>query len=353
MNKEEIMIKNNLIYALKDGKLTHISEVESGLNCACICPSCGESLVAKKGNRMIHHFAHKANSECIYGYQTSLHLLAKDILLEEKRILLPKVQINFYAHDGSHKEVEISNEKFLELDNVVLEKKQGEIIPDVIAYCGNKKLYIEIYVTHKIDDNKRNRIIKDDVSTIEIDLSEVDRYISKDMLKKILLEETAQKQWIYNSVENKWYKKFINDADSFEMKGSRINNCPIRTRVDKHGNPYAVFIKDCIYCEYCVDVIRDQEGFNLGIKCTGAKRISEISDYSKTINERIAISNQKLYEMRIEDLSKGLCPFCLTELVKRVGKYGVFYACSNYSYCNFTYSIDEETGELKCKYQLL
>lgn len=347
------MNSNNLIYALKDGVLTHISNVESGLKCDCICPGCGERLIAKKGNKMTHHFAHKANSECLSGYQTSLHLLAKDILLEEKRILLPKVEIHFNDHGGSYKEVLISDEVLIEIDNVVLEKKQGEIIPDVIAYCAGKKFYIEIYVTHKIDDNKKKKIIQEDVSTIEIDLSEIDRYISKEMLKDILLKQSKQKQWIYNSVENQWYKKFINCSDFIEINRSRTKNCPIKARVDKYGNPYAVFIKDCIYCDYCVDVINSDEGFTQGIKCIGKQRMSEISDFNLTLAERINNSNEKLNTTRMEDLCNGYCPFCQEELVEREGRYGTFYVCSNFFYCNFTYSIDEETGELKLKYPLI
>ena len=74
------MTENNMTYALKDSILVHISEVESGLRCDCICPGCGEQLVAKKGEYVKHHFAHKSKKECEYGYQTSVRLLAKDII---------------------------------------------------------------------------------------------------------------------------------------------------------------------------------------------------------------------------------------------------------------------------------
>ena len=39
----------NLLYALRDNSIVSISDVESGLKCGCVCPACGERLVAKKG----------------------------------------------------------------------------------------------------------------------------------------------------------------------------------------------------------------------------------------------------------------------------------------------------------------
>lgn len=48
--------RNQLIYTLKDGVATSIENVESGLKCGCICPSCGEPLVVKKGTKRMHHF---------------------------------------------------------------------------------------------------------------------------------------------------------------------------------------------------------------------------------------------------------------------------------------------------------
>ena len=80
-----------LTYALKNGEIVHISNVDKGLSCGCICPACGERLVAKKGEKMMHHFAHKSGSSCEYGYESSLHLAAKDILLNAKQIVIPAV----------------------------------------------------------------------------------------------------------------------------------------------------------------------------------------------------------------------------------------------------------------------
>ena len=69
----------NLVYAIKDGAGISIEDADRGLKCGCVCPACGEPLVAKKGTKVMHHFAHHSGSTCEYGYETSLHLMAKDI----------------------------------------------------------------------------------------------------------------------------------------------------------------------------------------------------------------------------------------------------------------------------------
>ena len=83
----------NLIYALSNGKLVSVEDVPAGLKCDCFCPACGEQLVAKKGQKMTHHFAHKAGTNCAFGYQTSLHLLAKDILANARRMVIPELYL--------------------------------------------------------------------------------------------------------------------------------------------------------------------------------------------------------------------------------------------------------------------
>ena len=54
--------------AIKGNERVSIFDVPSGLNNnQLICECCGESLIAKKGDTNRHHFAHKANSQCVYN----------------------------------------------------------------------------------------------------------------------------------------------------------------------------------------------------------------------------------------------------------------------------------------------
>ncbi|HET7896257.1 MAG TPA: competence protein CoiA family protein, partial [Flavisolibacter sp.] len=78
-----------LPYGLKDEFLVTIDQVESGLACRCVCPCCGERLLAKKGKTILHHFAHYHSPECRGGLETPLHRLCKEIIQQQKVFTLP------------------------------------------------------------------------------------------------------------------------------------------------------------------------------------------------------------------------------------------------------------------------
>lgn len=67
-------------------------EVESGLACACICLGCRAPLIAKKGTKFVWHFAHEG-AACDSGLETAIHLMAKQILADEKTVTLPAVEV--------------------------------------------------------------------------------------------------------------------------------------------------------------------------------------------------------------------------------------------------------------------
>ena len=80
-----------LPFGIKKGKLLTINEVDSGLACACICPGCQKELIAKKGKKMTHHFAHKNGMTCSTALETALHLKAKEIFKNANELMLPPV----------------------------------------------------------------------------------------------------------------------------------------------------------------------------------------------------------------------------------------------------------------------
>ncbi|MDY3768849.1 MAG: competence protein CoiA family protein [Sphaerochaetaceae bacterium] len=174
-----------LTYALDpDNRLMYIDDVPNGLECNCICPGCKEKLIAKNDGKVReHHFAHASNKECITGYQTMIHLLAKEIIVNKR--ILPGFGINNKPIVASQIRCEDH------LNNL-------NIIPDLIAivpvpinynYIGSIQkeipFIIEIYVSHKVDEAKA-KIIKDSgIPAIEIDLSNSEATTAEELIKEI------------------------------------------------------------------------------------------------------------------------------------------------------------------------
>ena len=135
-------------YAVRGGKLVHVSEVESGLRIDCLCSNCGEGLVAKKGERVIHHFAHRPKSTC--NGETVLHRTAKLMLAERLEQCIREgmdLRISWYcslcqsSHTGNLAKVAASLE---------VEKPLGSVRPDILLLDqqGNPRVAVEVVVTH-------------------------------------------------------------------------------------------------------------------------------------------------------------------------------------------------------------
>lgn len=84
---------HKLLFGYKNDELVHISEVARGLECGCMCPSCGHPLIARKGNKKIHHFAHYNRAECKNAVETAMHIAAKNILEKNMRLVIHSVKL--------------------------------------------------------------------------------------------------------------------------------------------------------------------------------------------------------------------------------------------------------------------
>ena len=114
-------------FGMREDKIVHISEIpeeERGLNCNCTCPNCGDRLIARLGPVNEHCFAHE-NSECSTSAakQTALHMLAKEIIEEHKKLLFPSIEI---VRDGFITEVQ--NRRILSKIPFVLPYKKARVV---------------------------------------------------------------------------------------------------------------------------------------------------------------------------------------------------------------------------------
>jgi|GEM_PF-4221556 len=195
--------KVKIPFAEHNGKIVHISQVENGLSCNCLCCYCGAKLIAKNNSDNIRepHFAHYDSDDCGKSLETSIHKAAKQYLSENKRIILP----DLFYYDKSN---------LIDFESVELEKtinyEGSSIKVDALCYTHNDhKIIVEFAVSHYTGEKKKQILSKLKIPTIEVSLPLA--CISFEGIKTIL-EESGFKEWLYYPImDSPKLKSIINE----------------------------------------------------------------------------------------------------------------------------------------------
>ena len=183
-----------------DGNLVHIDRAERGKKCNLTCPDCHSALQARKGSQNTFHFAHISVAECETAGETPLHKLAKEVIEETGKLFLPPAILRTLQGNRV-----IHRARQMKFDRVEVEPFQQGFRPDVIGIKdfiengekASRRLIIEIHVTHKVDEIKKERLIANGESAIEIHLCDVDRNATDQEVADLLLGG-APREWIYH-----------------------------------------------------------------------------------------------------------------------------------------------------------
>ena len=252
-----------------NGELAHISEVERGLQCGCVCPMCHSDLVAKQGKVQEHHFAHTKGAECAHAVETALHLAAQDILAKRSEIVLPAVEIHF---PYSSRHITVAPERRYLIEAVEVERKLQSIIPDVIVEISGRKLLVEVTVTHGVGREKLRKIRELGLSCVEIDLLDAERNLGREELEKFVVDENSHKRWLHNVRADEVHRKLLSEAtlllSVYRGLALHVDRCPIPARTWK-GKPYANVIDDCTGCEHMLTL------GNIGVACDGFRALGK------------------------------------------------------------------------------
>ncbi len=200
-------------YGLKDGRLTHISEVSRGLDCQCACVICHQALIAKKGRKRLHHFAHKVESNCEGASESALHMLSKELISEMTWMEIPPYHFSMTRRKKSgllvsHNQ-QVANGGRVMISSVKLESYEKGFIADVLLDCFDKHLIVEIAVTHKVDRQKLRHIRRRDIPAIEIRLDTRDALLPRDELRALLQNGHEIKHWLFHPRQRPAEKVFI------------------------------------------------------------------------------------------------------------------------------------------------
>lgn len=188
-------------FGLKDGRMCAPADVQCGLACGCTCIGCGATLVAKKGAKKRWHFAHhnvEIGESCA---ESAIHAAAKQVLLEHNWLRLPGMRVVVYGQATSGQALEessvLSEERVVRFERTCAEVWEDGIRPDVVGYRGERRLLVEMYFRHRVDENKRRKIGKLKLPTIEVDLSDLDVSTGFDAIAQRVIHETAYKTWLF------------------------------------------------------------------------------------------------------------------------------------------------------------
>lgn len=198
-------------FGVRAGRIWSPGEVAKGKACGCSCPGCGAPLSAKAqaSRRKRPHFAHLVNTGCVTGRETGIHLRAKQLIADRRRLLLPAWEGESpampnppvaQANDGRWlrgRRVDMPGRQ-ADLRDVRIEARFGDYTPDVVATDEAGLLLIEIRVTHAVDDRKTERVYADGHRMVEIDLSRLDRHTphDPDASEHAVLADIGNRAWI-------------------------------------------------------------------------------------------------------------------------------------------------------------
>jgi predicted RNA-binding Zn-ribbon protein involved in translation (DUF1610 family) len=184
------------------GKIVSIREVANGKACDCSCPECGEVVIARQGEIRQWHFAHASGADCSGSAEGALHRAAKQLIVEEGRVLLPSLVVrqSVRLDDGRRGEGSAAlPEETAVLTEPRLEVHFGTIRADVAAQYRDEPLLIEIAVTHFADDAKRQELSTLGIACVEIGLSPDPELLwTWDLLRQQVLADSHNREWIFH-----------------------------------------------------------------------------------------------------------------------------------------------------------
>lgn len=218
--------------SLADGKEISIEEAISGSN-GYFCLGCGHELMARKGRVNNPHFAHvptgiEGERPCDYSSETYRHEQAKKLLRRLRKVRVPAVYAAYppgyqgrvprLADSQEVVAVSVLDERNIYVDeqgevcfakryrNEPFDDQQGKLLllarPDVLFLNeqGRPNLLIEIYATHKVNEEKLSRLRALGIDAIEI---YIPRHCDPAAIEQ-LFSVTTHTHWLYNGQQTQF-----------------------------------------------------------------------------------------------------------------------------------------------------
>lgn len=137
--------------------------------------------------------------------ESVLHWLTKEILRQEGRLQVPDVvYCEFWAGSREHREIARRQGSLLQLSDIRLERKVGQIRPDVVAQYvdpfdgASGVLLVEVTVTNEIVPERLARIQAEGKAALEINVGQLGGSLTKQDFTRLVTDELTVKKWLHH-----------------------------------------------------------------------------------------------------------------------------------------------------------
>lgn len=212
---------------IKTGKSVTPDEVPRGMACDCECLFCGVPVLAKQGKDGFRWFSHQPRvvdeeKICEISFARCLFWMARKVLSEHKHIRLPAYTLKLSDQDtrlvGAYT---VTPERSIEYEQASFPDTQISTHHDTaILYIKGHILQLQLYF-----DSAGSTITGDcTTATLAINISSLESIFNqgksnfKEVTEKALLENTANKRWIYHPREENARQQFKTAAEEARQK---------------------------------------------------------------------------------------------------------------------------------------
>ncbi|HIE1299428.1 MULTISPECIES: competence protein CoiA family protein [Burkholderia] len=179
------------------GRVVDIHDVPPSVEGSFRCAECKQLVMRKQGNVRLWHFAHKAETACTTAFETTLHLLAKQILVESDTLRAPALVCQLHEQP-SRADITLCVEHTLRWDVAgETEVWVDGIRPDFRGVCQGKVIFVEVTVTHEPDLLKLEALKRLQTPALEIDLSAAPRAVTVPEARRLVIDAIENKRWLF------------------------------------------------------------------------------------------------------------------------------------------------------------
>lgn len=274
------------------GELKHISEVQRGAACGCVCVSCGKPLQARKGDQRRHHFAHISNYDCMYASEVSVYKALAELLKRKRVLELPAITLSFPSW-GRDYEV-LKAEQSLSLESVTFECEPLQYPPMLMVEAAGSRLRLLIdfgsYYTEDDLEGFVNEAKSEGHSLVLFQFPPIGQAeaFTPDALERCISSLEVSRGWLRSALRDKWIERYQSKSVQPPEWGMGYE-CPLH--VGWYKGKYSARYEDCVYCRYNVAPILP------GCRCMAVSGIRTIDDFKENPEEL----QKRISELRKEN----------------------------------------------------